>query len=69
MVQEAHKIKILGELEGVQLEDLLHEMARSREPLAVVIKKGESLTIEPVSQLKLLPRLDGRVPEMWKDAV
>ncbi|HEY9284770.1 MAG TPA: hypothetical protein VIP46_15040 [Pyrinomonadaceae bacterium] len=43
-------------------------VTRSREPLAVVLKEGKSMTIEPVSQLKPLPRLDGRVPEGWKDA-
>lgn len=65
MVQEAHKIKTLGELEGVHAR---RPVTRSREPLAVVLKEGKSMTIEPVSQLKPLPRLDGRVPEGWKDA-
>jgi hypothetical protein len=44
-------------------------VARSREPLTVVLEEGESVIIEPTSQLKPLPRLDGRVPEGWKDAV
>jgi hypothetical protein len=69
MVQEAHRIRTLEELKGRTLEDLLQEVARSREPLTVVLEKGESVTIEPTSQLKPLPRLDGRVPEGWKDAV
>jgi hypothetical protein len=30
MVQEAHKIKTLEELKGRTLEELLHEVARSR---------------------------------------
>ena len=68
MVQEAHKIKTLEELKGRTLEELLHEVARSREPITVVLGEGESVTIEPASQLKHLPRLDGRVPEGWKDA-
>lgn len=69
MVQEAHKIRTLEELKGRTLEDLLHEVARSREPLTVVLEEGEAVTIEPASQLKPLPRLEGRVPEGWKDAV
>ena len=68
MVQEAHKTKTLEELKGRTLEDLLHEVARSRRPLKVVLEEGESVTIEPTSQLKPLPRLEGHVPEGWKDA-
>jgi hypothetical protein len=68
MVQEAHKTKTLEELKGRTLEDLLHEVARSRKPLKVVLEEGESVTIEPVSELKPLPRLEGSVPEGWEDA-
>ena len=50
------------------LEELLREVARSREPLTVVLEEGESVTIEPASQLKPLPVLEGRVPECWKEA-
>jgi hypothetical protein len=69
MVREAHKIRKLEELKGRTLEELLHEVARSREPITVVLEEGELVTIEPTSQLKPLPELDGRVPEGWKDAI
>ena len=69
MVQEAQKIRTLDELKGRTLEELLREVARSREPLTVVLEEGESVTIEPSSQLKPLPQLEGRVPEGWKDAI
>lgn len=69
MVQEAHKIRTLEELKGRSLEDLLHEVARSREPITVVLREGEQVTIEPGSQLRPLPELEGSVPEGWKDAV
>ena len=69
MVQEAHKIRTLEELKGRTLEDLLHEVVRSREPITVVLEEGESVTIEPASHLKPLPVLEGRVPEGWKDAI
>lgn len=69
MVQEAHKIRTLEELKGLTLEDLLHEVARSRESITVVLEEGELVTIEPATQLKPLPELDGRVPEGWKDAI
>ncbi len=69
MVQEAHIIRTLEELKGSTLEELLHEVARSREPVTVVLEEGKSVTIEPTSQLKPLPELEGHVPEGFKDAV
>lgn len=66
MVQKAHKIRTLEELKGQTLEELLHEVARSHESIAVVLEEGESVTIKPTLQLKPLPRLEGRVPEGWK---
>lgn len=69
MVQEAHKIRTLEELKGRSLEEVLHEVARSREPVTVVLEEGELVTIGPGSQLRPLPELEGRVPEGWKDAV
>jgi hypothetical protein len=41
MVQEALKTKTLEELKGLTLEDLLHEVVRSRKPLRVVLEEGE----------------------------
>jgi hypothetical protein len=69
MVQEAHKIRTLEELKGRTFEDLLHEVARSRKPITIVLEEGESVTIKPASHLKPLPVLEGYVPEGWKDAV
>ncbi len=62
-------MRTLEELKGRTLEELLHEVARSGEPITIVLKEGESVTIEPASQLKPLPVLKGRVPEGWKDAI
>ncbi|MBA3239814.1 MAG: hypothetical protein H0T60_01140 [Acidobacteria bacterium] len=69
MVQEAHKIITLEELKGRTLEELLHEVAQSRQPITVILEEGESVTIEPSSQLKPLPQLEGHVPEGWKNAI
>lgn len=65
MVQKARKIRTLADLKGRTLEELVHEVTRSPEPLTILLGEGESVTIEPASQLKPLPRLDGRVPEGW----
>ena len=69
MAQEFRKIRTPSELMGGRLEDLLHGVARGRESIIFILKTGESVMITPASQLKPLPRLDGRVPEGWKDAV
>ena len=37
------------------LEELLHEVLRSHEPIIVVLGAGVLVTIEPTSQLKPLP--------------
>ncbi len=62
-------MRTLEELKRCTLEDLLHEVARSREPITIVLEEGESVTIEPASQLKPLTLSEGRVPEGWKDAI
>jgi len=48
MVEESHKMRTLEELKGRTLEELLHEVARSREPITIVLEEGESVTIEPL---------------------
>jgi hypothetical protein len=53
----------LAELKGRKLEELLQEVAHSRQPITVILEEGESATIEPSSQLKPLTRLEGRVPD------
>lgn len=69
MAQEAHRIRTLDELKGRTIEELLHEVARGQESITVVLEEGELITIDPATQLKPLPVLDGHVPEGWKDAI
>jgi hypothetical protein len=47
MVQEAHKMKTLEEPKGRTLEEPLHEVARSRKSITVILEEGESVTFEP----------------------
>jgi hypothetical protein len=63
------KIKTLAESKWRTLEEILREVARSRESMTVILEEGEVVNINPASQLKPLPELDGRLPEGWKDAV
>ncbi len=69
MVWEAHNIRRLEELKGRTLEELLQEVSRSGKLIIVILAEGESVNIELAPRLKPLPRLDGSVPEGWKDAV
>lgn len=63
------RVTTLGELKGRTLEDLLHEVVRSRESLTVILEQGGAVVISPEGALKPLPELEGRVPEGWKDAI
>jgi hypothetical protein len=68
-VQEAHKIRTLEELKGRTIEELLHEVVHSREPITIGLEEGKSVTMELAPQLKPLLVLEGCVPEGWKDAI
>jgi len=63
------RITTLEELKGHTIEELLSEVAHSREPLTVVLEEGGSVLISPEVALKPLPKLEGRIPEEWKDAI
>ena len=63
------RVTTLDELKGHTLEELLKEVARSRESLTVVFEEGGAVVITPEAVLKPLPELEGRVPEGWKDAI
>jgi hypothetical protein len=69
MVQEVQKIRTLEELKGRTLEELLREVARTRETITVVLEGGEAVMLRAAVPLKPLPALEGRVPGGWKDAI
>lgn len=62
-------VRTLEELRGRTLDDVLHEVARQRHALGVVLDDGELIVIHPGVLLKELPALEGSVPEGWKDAI
>ena len=57
------------DLQGRSAEDLLLEVARDREVVTVILADGVKVEIRPGTVLEPLPRLEGRVPEGWKDAI
>lgn len=59
----------LDELKGHAVEDVLREVVSRQEVLTVRLPEGEAVTVEPSPRLRPLPRLKGRVPEGWKDAI
>lgn len=64
----AQRITTLDELKGHTLEELLTEVAHSKETLTVVLEGG-SVVISPEVALKPLPELEGRIPAGWKDVI
>jgi hypothetical protein len=62
-------VRTLEELRGRTLDDVLHEVARRRHALAIVLDDGELIVIQPGVLLRELPALEGSVPEGWKDAI
>jgi hypothetical protein len=64
----AERVLTLNELKDRSLDDLIREVARSREPLIVALEDGDRVIIQSAALLKPLPELDGFVPEGWKDA-
>jgi len=65
----AQRTATLDELKGHTLEQVLYQVARSKESLTVVLEEGGAVVIRPEVALKPLPELEGRVPEGWKDAI
>lgn len=59
----------LGELEQLELGDVLREVVEREETLTIQLPGGEAVTIQRSQRLKPLPVLDGYVPEGWKDAI
>ncbi|MEK6300079.1 MAG: hypothetical protein AABO41_05105 [Acidobacteriota bacterium] len=62
-------VRTLEELRGRTLDDVLHEVARQRHALGVVLDDGELIVIQPAELLRELPALEGSMPKGWKDAV
>ena len=65
----AEKVRTLADLKERTLADVLHEVARQRQVLMVVLEDGGTVFLQPGTPLKPLPALEGFVPEGWKDAI
>ena len=63
------RIATLDESKEHTHEQLLYEVARSKDSLTVVLEEGGEVVIRPEVALKPLPELEGRIPEGWKDAI
>ncbi len=71
----------LDEVGGRDAADFLREVARARETLRVVLEDGDVVTIDPCAfasasgeatpplTLKPLTKLQGTIPDGWKDAI
>jgi hypothetical protein len=59
----------LEELLERPLEETLQELVANNASLEVRLPSGDEVVIGPKPQLRRLPKLEGRVPDGWKDAV
>lgn len=55
-------------LKSISAEDFL-SLLRKKEALIVQFANGEALTIRATIEPAPLPKLDGYVPQGWKDAI
>ena len=58
----------LADVKKRSLDDLLREVIQNREPVMVVVEKGQEVEIRPV-RLKPLPELEESIPLGWKDGI
>ena len=59
----------LEELKGRPLEEVLQDVADRGTAVTVLLPDGKEVVIEPKQRLKPLPKLEGRIPEGWQDAI
>jgi len=59
----------LAELKRGSIEKILQDVVDQQLIVTVLLPDGKEVVIEPKPVLQLLPELEGRVPEGWKDAV
>jgi len=64
-----HQTLTLDQLKGQPLEKVLQEVADRKSIVTVLLPDGREVVIESKPLLKPLPKLEGRVPEGWKDAI
>lgn len=57
------------QLKSMPIEQVLQEIADQDAAVTVLLADGREIVIQPRPILKPLPKLEGRVPEGWKDAV
>jgi hypothetical protein len=65
----AENVRSLEDLKGRTIDEVLREVAHHGQAITVMLEDGELIVIQPASQLKPLPELEGFVPIGWKDAV
>lgn len=63
------RIVTVEDVRGRALDDLLHEVARNRETITVVLEQGEIVELRSLGSLEPLPELKGLVPKGWKEGI
>ena len=63
------KTLTMDELKARSVEELLQEVDDTQEPVRIVLAEGHEIDIKPAPKLKPMIRLEGYIPEGWKDAI
>mgnify|MGYP005849341505 CR=1 FL=1 len=66
-MESTHQIA-LETIKNLSIEDFL-SLLRQKETLIVQVSSGEVVRIKASLELPPLPKLDGYVPQGWKDAI
>jgi hypothetical protein len=65
----AEEVITLSELTQHPIEQTLREVAKGHHPLTVRLPNGVEIIIQLKPALKILPTLEGYVPQDWKEAI
>jgi hypothetical protein len=59
----------LEDVKGRSFEEVIQDIVAQESTVTVLLPDGKEVLIQPKPQLKPLPKLEGRLPEGWKDAI
>jgi hypothetical protein len=63
------QVLTLDEVKGRTFEDVIQDILAQEAIVTVLFPDGKAVVIEPKPRLKPLPKLSGRLPDGWKDAI
>jgi hypothetical protein len=59
----------LDGVNGSSFEEVIQDIVGQESIVTVLLPNGQEVLIQPKLRLKALPKLEGHLPEGWKDAL